>query len=232
VACGDNRISSGIFRVFVGPLIQDKPAQWLRPRRLVLSKYNRASENSASADLSFLYEFVCECPNPKIADAMKRLVDHWMAHGTETPQLQALCSLKGKLSNEELIEVSWLLAINPNTPPSVLQDLCSDAPTALLERIAENSRTGESTLADLSYQAIAEIRIATAGNSQTPLASIMMLIQDDNPDVRYSMAENSQIPGPALAILAQDDNPFVKFRAEKTIARIADQKVESNRQQV
>lgn len=207
--------------------MQDKPVQGSGPRRFVLSKYNLASENSAAVDLSFLYEFVCECPNPKIADAMRKLVDHWISNHTETPQLQALCSLHDKLSNEELIEVSWLLAVNPNTPPSVLQDLCSDAPTALLERIAENSRTGESTLAELSYQAIAEIRIATAGNSQTPLASIMMLIQDDNPDVRYSMAENSQIPGAALAILAQDDNPFVKFRAEKTIARIADKEMES-----
>lgn len=189
-----------------------------------MSKYIVASDQSQSseADLSFLYQFVCECPNPKIAAAMRTLVDHWISRHAETPHLDSLRVLKTRLSNEELIEVSWLLAVNPNTPPSVLQELCFEAPTALLERIAENSRAGESTLAELSYQAIAEIRIATAGNAQTPLASIMMLIQDDNPDVRYSMAENSQLPGEALAILATDDNPFVKFRAEKTMARIAD----------
>jgi hypothetical protein len=176
-----------------------------------------------AADLSFLYDFVCECPNPNIAAAMRALVDYWLSHQTDVPKLDSLATLKERLSNEELIEVSWLLALNPNTPPSVLQDLCSDAPTALLERIAENSRTGHSTLANLSYQAIAEIRIATAGNSQTPLASIMLLIQDENPDVRYSMAENHKLPSEALEILAKDDNPFVKFRAEKTLARIGEE---------
>ena len=180
--------------------------------------------NSKSDDdsLSFLYDFVCECPNPRIAAALRSLVDYWLSNRADAPQLASLSSLKEKLSNEELVEVSWLLAVNPNTPPTVLQDLCKEAPTALLERIAENNRTGNSTLADLSYQAIAEIRIATAGNSQTPLASIMLLVKDNDADVRHSMAENHQLPLEVLHVLANDDNPFVKFRAEKTLARIAE----------
>lgn len=191
---------------------------------VVLSQQYFASgkNHSSNEDLSFLYEFVCECPNPNIATALRALVDHWLAHEADLPKLASLSTLRSQLTNEELIEVSWLLAINPNTPPSVLADLCVNAPNALLERIAENSRAGRSTLADLSYQAIAEIRIATAGNSRTPLASIMVLIKDENPDVRYSMAENHCLPQEALEILAQDDNPFVKFRAEKTLTRLAE----------
>jgi hypothetical protein len=78
-----------------------------------------------AADLSFLYDFVCECPNPNIAAAMRALVDYWLSHQTDVPKLDSLATLKERLSNEELIEVSWLLALNPNTPPSVLQDLCT-----------------------------------------------------------------------------------------------------------
>lgn len=178
----------------------------------------------ANQDLSFLYNFICECPNPTIAEAMKALVKHWLANKGNSPELASLSMLREKLTNEELIEISWLLAINPNTPPSVLEDLCLDATNALLERIAENSRTGHSTLAKLSCQAVAEIRIAAAGNPHTPIASIMLLIEDENADVRYSMAENHSLPVDALKILAQDDNPFVKFRAEKTLHRLSQEK--------
>ncbi|HEY9790503.1 MAG TPA: hypothetical protein V6D22_08910 [Candidatus Obscuribacterales bacterium] len=171
-------------------------------------------------DLSFLYDFVCECPNPRIAAALRSLVDYWLSHSPDEPKLASLSSLQDILSNEELIQVSWLLAVNPKTPPTVLQDLCKEAPTALLEKITENSRSGSS--ADLPYQAIAEIRIATAGNTQTPLASIMLLVKDDDADVRYSMAENHKLPAEALHLLAHDDNPFVKYRAEKTLSRIAE----------
>ena len=153
---------------------------------------------------------------------MKDLVNHWLANKEALPELSSLSQLREKLTNEELIEISWLLAVNPNTPPSVLEDLCSNAPHALLERIAENSRTGHSMLTARSYQAVAEIRIATAGNPQTPVASIMLMIQDESADLRYSMAENHSLPREALSILADDDNPFVKFRAEKTILRIND----------
>lgn len=171
-------------------------------------------------DLSYLYNFICECPNPRITQAIKKLVDHWLEKTTTVPELASAIRDQLRATNEELVEICWLLAINPNTPPSVLDDLSIGADSNMLERIAENSNTGAGTLAQLSYQAIAEIRIATASNPTTPLASIMMLVTDENPDVRFSIAENPKVPEEALQALSGDDNPYVKMRASVTLARI------------
>lgn len=167
-----------------------------------------------------MYNFICECPNPRITQAIKKLVDHWLEKTTVVPELASAIRDQLKATNEEVVEICWLLAINPNTPPSVLDDLSLGADSNMLERIAENSNTGAGTLAQLSYQAIAEIRIATASNPTTPLASIMMLVTDENPDVRFSIAENPKVPAEALQALSGDDNPYVKMRASTTLARI------------
>lgn len=177
-------------------------------------------EKIAADDLSYLYNFICECPNPRITQAIKKLVDHWLDKATTVPELASAIRDQLKATDEEVVEICWLLAINPNTPPSVLNDLSIGADSSMLERIAENSNTGAGTLAQLSYQAVAEIRIATAGNPTTPLASIMMLVKDENPDVRFSIAENPKVPDEALRALADDANPYVKMRATTTLARI------------
>lgn len=171
-------------------------------------------------DLSYLYNFICECPNPRITQAIKKLVDHWLEKTTSVPELASAIRDQLRATNEEIVEICWLLAINPNTPPSVLDDLSINADSIMLERIAENSNTGAGTLAQLSFQAIAEIRIATASNPTTPLASIMMMVTDDNPDVRFSIAENPKVPEEALQALSDDDNPYIKMRASTTLARI------------
>lgn len=174
----------------------------------------------AAEDLSYLYNFICECPNPRITQAIKRLVDHWLEKTTTVPELASAIRDQLRSTDDEIIEICWLLAINPNTPPSVLNDLSIGADSSMLERIAENSNTNAETLAQLSYQAVAEIRIATAGNPATPLASIMMLVRDENPDVRFSIAENPKVPQEALQALTGDENPYVKMRATSTLARL------------
>lgn len=176
-------------------------------------------EKTAAGDLTYLYDFICQCPNPRISEAIRKLVDGWLEHTEEIPSFSQELKKQLNMTDDEVIEICWLLAVNPRTPPSVLNDLCTGASDSLMERIAENSNTGSSTLAQLSYQAVAEIRIATASNSSTPLASILLLVKDDNSDVRFSIAENSQVPNEALEILATDDNPYVKMRAELTLMR-------------
>jgi hypothetical protein len=185
----------------------------------------QSSSESIAEAMSFLNKFVCECPNEQISKAIDALVTYWLANDTDAPRLDALAQIKNKLSNDEIVQVSWLLAINPNTPPSILQDLCCDAEVGVAHRIAENSAKGYAAIADTSYQAIAEIRIASAANKRTPMASILLLVKDESLDLRYSLAENHSLPVEALQILAQDDNPFVKFRAEKTIDRLEPSKV-------
>ena len=172
-----------------------------------------------AADLSYLYDFICQCPNPNISVAIKNLVDGWIERATVIPSFSEELKRRLTMTNDELVEICWALAVNPKTPPSVLDELCTGASDSFLERIAEGSNIGASTLAQLSYQAVAEIRIATASNPATPLASIMLLVEDDNPDVRFSIAENSNVPTEALEILARDDNPYIKMRAERTLSR-------------
>jgi hypothetical protein len=172
-----------------------------------------------ATDLSYLYDFISQCPNPLITTAMRKLVDSWLEHADAVPHFSEELKQRLNMTDDEVVEMCWLLAVNPKTPPSVLNDLCSGASDGLLERIAENSNTGPTTLAQLSYQAVAEIRIATASNPTTPLASIMLLVEDDNPDVRFSIAENPNVPTKALEILGRDDNPYVKMRAELTLLR-------------
>lgn len=174
----------------------------------------------AAEDLSYLYKFICECPNPQIRLAIEKLVDNWLDKTTTVPELASAIRDQLKATDEEVVEICWLLAINPNTPPSVLNDLSIGADSSMLERIADNSNAGVGTLAQLSYQAVAEIRIATASNPTTPLASIMMLVTDENPDVRFSIAENPKVPEEALQALAYDNNPYVKMRATTTLARM------------
>lgn len=174
----------------------------------------------AADDLSYLYNFICECPNPRITHAIKKLVDHWLEKTPTVPELASAIRDQLQTTDEEVVEICWLLAINPNTPPSVLNDLSIGGDSNMLERIAENSNTDAGTLAQLSYQAVAEIRIATASNPATPLASIMMLVTDENPDVRFSIAENPKVPQEALQALKEDDNPYVKMRATTTLARM------------
>jgi len=183
-----------------------------------------------AAHLSYLYDFICQCPNPQITAAIKKLVDSWLEHTDSVPSFSEDLKNCLNMSNDEVIEICWLLAVNPRTPPSVLNDLCLGASDTLLERIAENSNTGYSTLAQLSYKAVAEIRMATAGNPATPLASIMLLVEDDNPDVRFCIAENTHVPTKALEILARDDNPYVKMRAEMTLLRAEIEKNVFNKQ--
>jgi hypothetical protein len=173
-----------------------------------------------ASDLTFLYDFVSKCPDPNISEAMKRLVASWLARSAEVPHLSRAIKSRLMLTDEELVQVGWLLAINPHTPPSVLQDLCTNGSAEILERIAENRNAWPTTLAALSCQALAEIRIAAASNPNTPMASVMILVQDDNPDVRFSMAENPNIPSEALEILSKNDNPYVKMRAVTTLKRL------------
>ncbi len=181
--------------------------------------YNRDGA-AKPPELTFLHDFVCECPDPSIRTTIRALVDLWLSRPTSTPHLDSLSQLQVVLNSEDWLHISWLLAINPNTPASVLQDLCSEGSPQLLERIAENGRTSPSTLTTLSCQAYAEVRIAAASNPNTPLASIMVLINDLDADVRYSLAENHQLDKSALDFLSHDENAFVKFRAEKTISRL------------
>ncbi len=120
----------------------------------------------------------------------------------------------------EAAKIRWLLAINPNTPPPVLEHLTREATPSLLERIAENPRTHATTLARLATYADAQVRAAVAENMNTTIKTIWKLVRDENPDVRYRLAESYNVPIAVLKVLAEDENPYVAHRAQMTALRI------------
>jgi hypothetical protein len=125
-----------------------------------------------------------------------------------------------KAALEEAARIRWLLAINPNTPPPVLEHLARDTHAALLERVADNPRTHFTTLARLSTHEEAQVRASVAENPNASIKTIWRLARDPNPDVRLCLAASYTVPVAVLRILAEDDNPFVSNRAHQTISRI------------
>ncbi len=125
-----------------------------------------------------------------------------------------------KAALEEAARIRWLLAINPNTPPPVLEHLARDVHPTLLERVADNPRTHFTTLARLSTHEEAQVRASVAENPNASIKTIWRLVRDPNPDVRIRLAGSYTVPVAVLRVLAEDENPFVCHRAHVTMERI------------
>lgn len=121
----------------------------------------------------------------------------------------------------ELHRIRWAMAVNPNTPSKILDELVDIGPTSLLERIAENPRTGSATLCRLASHDEVNVRAAVAENLNTPEDVLWTLAGDEHPDIRYIIAENHHSPVAILERLTQDDNPYVAHRATRTIKRLS-----------
>ena len=122
----------------------------------------------------------------------------------------------------ELYRIRWAMAVNPNTPAKILDELAETASTSLLERIAENPRTSPATLCRLALHEEVNVRAAVAENINTPEDVLWTLAGDEHPDVRYIIAENHHSPLSILERLSQDDNPYVAHRASRTMKRLDD----------
>jgi hypothetical protein len=144
---------------------------------------------------------------------------------SETAPQSALARRPGKSEGVRAVEreaarIRWLLAINPNTPPPVLEQLARDASAVLLERIAENPHTHSATLAKLADHENAQVRAAVAENMNVSMKTMWKLVRDPSADVRMRLAESYTVPIAILKVLRTDDNPYVQMRAEKTLDRL------------
>ncbi|MBI4533102.1 MAG: hypothetical protein HY711_04070 [Candidatus Melainabacteria bacterium] len=176
-----------------------------------LKAYERP--DSQSYDLSFAYKFKWECPDKDVHEAFKVL----LCAGSSA---QRGDSVGEALSQQELGRIQWLIAINPNTPPPVLDSLVHTGDPQLLERVAEHQRVSTSTLAKLARNTSPEVRAAVADNLNTSWETLKRLSCDEHPDVRFQLAENHRAPLEILRHLAQDENPYVAYRAQKTLHRL------------
>ena len=169
-------------------------------------------------DLSFAYCFRWESPEAHIREALKVLLFNSVTTEKTGPKPGEREAKKAV--QEEAARIRWLLAINPNTPPPVLEHLARDQSVTLLELIAKNPRTHVTTLAKLSTHAHSQVRASVAENPTLSIKTIWRLAKDENPDVRHRLAESYTVPVAVLRVLCEDENPYVAFRAQCTMQRI------------
>lgn len=187
-----------------------------------LKKAGKEVSNKATQyDLSFAYSFQWEKPEKQIREALKVLLCNPSdKNSNNLAQTKTLAKPSTSQAALEAAKIRWLLAINPNTPPPVLEHLTINGTVGLLERIAENPRTHSTTLAKLAIHEDPQVRAAVAENMNTSIKTIWKLARDESADVRLRLAESYTIPIAVLKVLAEDENPYVAHRAQRTIFRI------------
>lgn len=198
---------------------------------------NKRFSETEQYDLSFAYSFQWERPEQQIREALKVLLcnkdgDNSSESGEMTTTTMTNTKTKTDAEAEarrtalkeaaalEAARIRWLLAINPNTPPPVLDHLTRNAPSPLLERIAEHPRAHSTTLARLAVNEDAQVRAAVSENMNTSMKTVWKLVHDSSPDVRLRLAESYTVPLAVLKVLADDENPYVSHRAQRTLLRM------------
>ncbi len=194
---------------------------------LTREAHRGVSNPKTEYDLSFAYSFHWEKPEKQIKEALKVLLCNRESESQSEPNQTAVKPKKRPADKQlntqaalEAARIRWLLAINPNTPPPVLEHLTRNANIQLLERIAENPRTHSTTLARLATHEDPQVRAAVAENMNTSIKTIWKLARDPHPDVRFRVADSYTVPIAVLRVLTEDENPFVVHRAQLTLFRI------------
>lgn len=173
-------------------------------------------------DLSFAYAFHWE-KEEHMREALKVLLCN---KDSGEPNIMTTTKPKKDRTAErenaalEAARIRWLLAINPNTPPPVLDHLAHNAPSPLLERIAEHPRAHAVTLTRLANHDDSQVRAAVAENINTSMKTVWKLVRDPSPDVRLRLAESYTVPIAVLKTLIEDENPYVSDRAQSTLLRL------------
>ncbi len=197
------------------------------------TRITETSSEPEQYDLSFAYSFNWERPEEQIREALKVLLCNKEENGGNTEPKRAEVMTKTRNKEEDLrkqaikenaaleaARIRWLLAINPNTPPPVLDHLTRNAPTPLLERIGEHPRAHSTTLARLAVHSDSQVRASVAENLNASMKTIWNLVRDPSPDVRLRLAESYTVPIAILRVLAEDENPYVASRAQTTLLRL------------
>lgn len=183
-------------------------------------KSDSVNQQSGQYDLGFAYSFNWD-KEEDVREALRVLLcnnetERAMRKTKTYKELHA----KKDHAALEAAKIRWLLAINPNTPPPVLDHLTRNAPPSMLERIGEHPRTDTSTLNRLANHENPQVRASVAENMNAPLKTLWRLLRDPNPGVRMRLAEGYNVPFAILKVLIEDENPYVAERAKQTMARL------------
>ena len=117
------------------------------------------------------------------------------------------------------------IALNPNTPGSVLEILVRDYNDynnswndyynyhhrySIKAGVAANPNTPVSVLEILARDGHVNVRVAVAANPNTPVSVLEILARDGDVNVRVAVAANPNTPVSVLEILAKDKNESIR----------------------
>ncbi len=158
------------------------------------------------------FDFYLQWQWPEHIDTvLRRMLWTWFVEVAEDPQAQA--------QDNHLSYLHWLIAVSPESPEEVLEQMIDVVDEKTKERIAENPQAPWQALVKLAGSEDHRVRAAVAENDKTPPETLYMLASDPHVDVRYNMAENSRTPIQVLNFLSQDDNCYVAARAQATLQK-------------
>ena len=115
--------------------------------------------------------------------------------------------------------VRWGLALNPRTPPDILERLAKDADDATTRHLAGNPGTPLPILRGLGASGSALARAAVARNPGIDAALMARLAGDAEDDVRLALALNRGATREVLERLARDENARVRRHAADGLRR-------------
>ena len=96
------------------------------------------------------------------------------------------------------------VAHNLNAPKSILQELAKDINWRVRQAVASNPNTAENTLEELSWDNQWHIRVAVASNPSTPTRILDNFRWDNDRGMRQALAQNPNTPTAILKQLAFD----------------------------
>ena len=108
--------------------------------------------------------------------------------------------------------VRLFLALCPDTPTRVIEDLCASPAADLAERqaLAAHARTPPASLATLAADRDPSVRQAAAGNATLAPGVAAHLARDDDWRVRQALARNPAVPARLQHALLTDAMPLVR----------------------
>jgi len=115
------------------------------------------------------------------------------------------------LSWDEDGTIRYWVALNPNTPASVLERLVGDKDERVRCGVVGNPSTPATILERLARDGNMQVRGGVARNRSAPASALERLARDENKTVRGSVAENPSTPANILEQLAKDENMAVRY---------------------
>ena len=131
------------------------------------------------------------------------------------------------VSNED-IDARMDIALNPNTPVDVLNELADDKDSDVRLCVVVNPSTPKDTIDKLLFVdkniGFSELRFLekVALCMETPPDILAKLSQYADDSVRFAVAKNPHTPIIALNALANDDNPAIRWTVADNVSTPAD----------